>query len=133
MINANFTETKHKLTDIITDKQASTNVVALFEDVLNQIDAKLKAQGKTVYFTTQKNGATGFCRPGKAFAWIDMTKNFVSILLFTGHSNIPGLAKANWVNKNDNLGSERVRVQDHTSLQAAVDWACGAFDIALRF
>ena len=52
MITARLEETKYKLADVIAKQGASAEVVALFEQVVNQIDAVLRSQGKPVFFRT---------------------------------------------------------------------------------
>ena len=133
MNEAHVQELKYKLDDIVVAKGASPLVAGLLKTLLNGIAKKLSEQGKTATFETQKNGVSGFCRPKKAFGWFDLRQNYISILLFSGHSSIPGLAKANWVNKGDNLGCERVRVADESHVKEAIEMACKAFDIAERF
>ena len=132
MITARLEETKYKLADVIAKQGASAEVVALFEQVVNQIDAVLRSQGKPVFFRTHIYGVTGFCNARKGFMFVNLRQGYVATLYFTGGASIAGLAKANWLNKGDNKGSETIRITDVPSIKQAVTYACAAYDIAVR-
>jgi len=136
MITATIEETNHKLDDVIKNQQASQATVSLLEQFVNKIDATLKAQGKPVFFRTHKYGVTGSNRSfienprSKAFIYIDIRQNYISTKYFTGNGSIEGLRKANWLNKGDNKGSERIRISDVSEVEKAVEFACAAYKIA---
>lgn len=132
MITAKVDEKKYKLADVIAKQGASANAVAIFNQVVNQVDAVLRSQEKPVVFRTHVYGVTGFCNARKAFIFINLRKEFVAILCFTGKASIPGLAKANWLNKGDNKGSETIQVTDTPSIKKAVTYACAAYEIAVK-
>ena len=129
MITATIEEPNHKLDDVIKNQQASQATVSLVEQFVNKIDANLKAQGKPVFFRTHNCGVTGFSRvkPRKAFIYIDIRQNYISTKYFTGNGSIEGLRKANWLNKGDNKGSERIRISDASKVEKAVEFACEAY------
>ena len=64
--------------------------------------------------------------------FVNLRQGYVATLYFTGGASIAGLAKANWLNKGDNKGSETIRITDVPSIKQAVTYACAAFDIAVR-
>ena len=132
MITATIEETNHKLDDVIKNQQASQATVSLLEQFVNKIDVTLKDQGKPVFFRTHNYGVTGFSRvnPNKAFIFINIWQNYISTKYFTGNGSIKGLRKANWLNKGDNKGSERIRISDASKVKKAVEDACAAYKIA---
>lgn len=131
MITAKIEERKHRLIDVLVRQGASPTTVSLFEQLVNKIDTRLRAQGKPVFFRTHKFGVTGFINERKAFIGIDLLPNHVSTLYWTGRCTIPGLKKANWLQGGDNQGSKRVLITDTATVAKAVEFACAAYDIAV--
>jgi hypothetical protein len=132
MISATIEELKYKLADIFVKQGASPTTVVLFEQFVNQIDAALRQQGKPVFFRTHTYGVTGFCTERKGFVFINLRQDYISTLYWTGRASIPGLGKANWLNKGDNKGSETFRIADNAAVKKAVEFACAAYDIAVN-
>ena len=99
-------------------------------DFLNEVGANLEQQGKNHSFRTHKIGVTGFSRQGKGFMFVNLRQSFVAILYFTGKGNIPGLEKRNWLNKDDNMGSETYKITDDAAIKKAVGFALAAWDLA---
>lgn len=131
MITAKIEVRKYRLNDIIARQNASPTTISLFEQLVNRIDATLRAQGKPVFFTTHIGGVSGFCNRRKAFVFIDLGINHVRSHYWTGRGSIPGLKKANWLQGGDNSGSETIRVTDTAAIGKAVEFACAAYEIAV--
>ena len=132
MLSVKIEEPKHKVNDVIKKQGASATTVHLFETFLNEIKSSLGRQGKTVKFRSHIYGVTAFCSEHKAFMFVNVRKNFVSTLYFTGKGKIPGLAKKNWLTGTDNEGSETYRITDEMTLKSALAYASVAWDLASR-
>ena len=80
-----------------------------------------------------KRGITYLCNARKAFIFINVFQEFITIKFFTGNSDIDGLKKGTWINKDDNLSSEPFRIVDNHSINQAVHFALTAHKIALEW
>lgn len=82
---------------------------------------------------THIRGITYFCTSNKAFLSYNINQEYISIKFFTGNSNIEGLKKGTWVNKDDKLSSEPFRIVDPDSIKQAVNYAIKAYEISLKW
>jgi len=62
----------------------------------------------------------------------DVFQECITNKFFTGNSDLDGLKKGTWINKDDNLSSEPFRIVDNHSLNQAVHFALMAYKIALE-
>ena len=131
-ITARIEEPKYHLSQVISMQRASPAAVALLVETVNRIDARLRANGKGVVFRTHVRGVTAFCNTTKGFMFINLRQDYITALYFTGMETIPGLVKANWLNGNDNAGSETFSVTDSSWIKTAVDFACASYAIAAK-
>jgi len=74
---------------------------------------------------------TGMSRPRKAFIYVDLYQDHVSIRCFTNGGGILGLKKGFWNCKNDNKGSELFRITDEATIEKAVGFALDAWALAI--
>ena len=124
-------ESKYAIEQIFKYQKASDTVerfiLAFHKDLVQQLN-----QGNLVWFSrTNVRGITYLCNEKKAFMFVDVRINFVSLKFFTGNDTINGLIKANWINKGDNLGSETYRIVDDFSLKRALVYAIKAYEISV--
>ena len=124
-------ESKYAIEQIFKYQKASDTVerfiLAFHKDLVQQLN-----QGNLVWFSrTHVRGITYLCNEKKAFMFVDVRINFVSLKFFTGNDTINGLIKANWINKGDNLGSETYRIVDDFSLKRALVYAIKAYEISV--
>lgn len=82
---------------------------------------------------THKTGITYLCNARKAFIFINVFQEFITIKFFTGKSEIDGLKKGTWINKDDNLSNEPFRIVDNSLINQAVHFASMAYKIALEW
>jgi hypothetical protein len=82
---------------------------------------------------THIRGITYFCTSNKAFLAYNINQEYISIKFFTGNSNIEGLRKGTWVNKDDKLSSEPFRIVDNESIKQAVNFAMKAYEISVNW
>jgi hypothetical protein len=130
MLKVKIDERKHKLDDIIIRQGSSPTTVRLFTDFLNAVDIELEKDSKNHSFRTHQKGVTGMCRPRKAFIYVDLYQDHVSMRCFTNRGNIPGLKKGFWHLRNDNKGSELFQITDEATIKKAVSFAIAAWDLA---
>ena len=131
-ITAWIEEPKYHLSQIIAMQRASPAAVELLVELVNGIDARLQSIGQSVVFRTHVRGVTAFCNATKGFMFINLRQDFITALYFTGKETIPGLVKANWLNGNDNAGSETFSVTDSSWVKTAVEFACASYAIARK-
>ena len=124
-------ESKCTIGQIFKNQRASDTVerfvLAFHKDLAQQL-----TQRKLSWLSrTNAIGITYFCDERKAFMFLNVRMNFVSLIFFTGNTTINGLIKASWVLKGDNLGSQTYRIVDDFSFNQALDFAMQAYKIAV--
>jgi hypothetical protein len=99
----------------------------------NEGMAKIARSNKTEIFArTHIRGMSYFIAPKRAFIFLNIRNDFLSLVFYTGKAEIPGLLKANWIQGKDYKGSETFRVGDDQSLATALEFANRSFDIVYR-
>lgn len=129
MLIANVDQQKHIVADIIKSKKSSQATIDIFESFINRVNDIFMKQQKKVLFRAHKHGVTAFCDEKKAFMFINLCRNHIAIVFYSGTGKIPGLAKANWSQKNDNKGSETFIVKYEDSLAIALNYAQAAWTL----
>jgi hypothetical protein len=94
------------------------------------------AKSRGIIFRVRANvqGFTYLCDgKNKAFLFLCVCSDCLSINFFTGNGDMDGLSKGTWVNRKDMRGSERYHVNDQASIIKAVEFAMSAYDIAMNW
>jgi hypothetical protein len=123
-------QTKHHLDQILENQKASDDVKRLVYEFHSRLLAKLDANKEFTFARTNSIGITYFCNPKKAFIFLSVNQQFLTLKCFTGEKSINGIGKGIWINKNDNHGSTPFRIPDNKALQQALDLSVEAFNIA---
>ncbi len=129
MIIANVDDRKHNLSDIIKNKKCSQATIEVFGAFINRVNDIFMKQKRQVVFRAHKHGVTAFCDEKKAFMFINLCRKHIAIVFYSGSGKIPGLAKGNWAQKNDNKGSETFIVKYDDSLAIALNYAEAAWSL----
>ena len=79
---------------------------------------------------TQKHGITYRTDRG-AYIWANFYKKFISLMLFTGSKEFPGLKKTTWIKGGDQKGS-LFHIREKEDISRAVEYGKQAYRIALR-
>ena len=120
-------QSKYPVQQIFESTKASPSaqslVRALHQELMNESHRKPIAR-------THSCGITYLYDDRKAFVFVNVRRDFVSLKFFTGHSTIDGLGKGNWLNRGDNLGSKTYRLADGAGVKRAVRFAIKAHEIA---
>lgn len=126
-------QSKYSLEQIFISQNASKIVEKTslaFHIELTQI---LNKKNLRWHARTHIRGITYFCNNNKAFLVFNICRQFISVKFFTGNSNIGGLKKGTWVNKDDKLSSEPYRIVDNESIKQAVNFALKAYEISVNW
>lgn len=89
-----------------------------------------RSQKVDITARTHVQGLTYFITHRRAFIYLNIRKDFFSLVYYSGKADIPGLIKANWNQGKDKKGSETIRVEDNQSLSKALKFAEFSFSIA---
>ena len=96
-------------------------VSILSETLRIEIAAKTHIRGLSYFFTAKR-----------AFIYLDIRRDFLSLIFYTDDKEIKGLQKANWVTGDDASGSERFRIKDDESIEKALYFAKKSCEIAIK-
>ena len=129
----NLDQSKHSIEKIFEKQMASPSVRNLLLTLHEDLARELNRKNLNWIARTHCIGITYLCNDQKAFMFVNVRKQFISIYFFTGNSSINGLKKNNWINRGDNKGSETYRIFDKPSLERAVLFAMKAYEIALNW
>lgn len=121
---------RYTIEQIFKNQKASDTVerfvLAFHKDLAQQLtQRKLSWLSRTNIY-----GITYLCNKNKAFIFLNVRMNFMSLKFFTGKSSINGLIKGDWVLRGDNLGSETYKIVDDLSFKEALIFAMKAYEIA---
>ena len=129
MSKANLDESSHRLTDVAAALKVSPNTMSLCHRLLDDISAALAAEAKTVVFRVNDRGVTAFIgdpAENRAFMYITLSPQHVSVKYYLDGKPVDGLTNANWNRAGDELGSEAIRITNADSISDAVKHACVA-------
>lgn len=124
---------KHTVTDIIKRQGAGENTVALLMDYLREVQSRLEEVGRPVRLKTHQRGVTAYCSERKAFMGTNLYPSSFSTQFFTGHGEIPGIPKANWITGSDHAGTPQFPVKNREDMMKAVRFAVAAYDLAQQY
>ena len=126
-------QSRHILNKIIEQQKASDNVIKLLYKFHDRLLSQSYKNDKFPIARTHSIGITYFCHPKKAFLFLNIHQQFLTLKFFTGAKTIQGVKKGAWLNKSDNLGSNPFHVQDEISLTNALSHSLEAFGIAANW
>jgi hypothetical protein len=104
----------------------------LLSNFHEKLIASLEERHCIVTSRTHKIGITYFCgnNKRKAFLFINIRPEFLSLKFFTGDKSIYGIGKGIWLNKNDNKGSEPFPIHNELDMKKAIIYSLDAYKIA---
>jgi hypothetical protein len=106
-------ESKYSLESRLSLVSASTNVKKMIEEFNKRIFHSLPK----IFAITHVRGLTYFVTPTKAFIFLNIRQDYLSVKIFTGKASIEGLKEGNWSRGDDRSGSETFRIQDEKDLK----------------
>lgn len=109
------------------------------QQVFKTFDEKLKTRIAEVYpqhahrlwGQTHQVGVSIFCAENKAFVMTTFNKDSIRLNIYTGNSEIEGLEKTTWLQKDDRKGGY-FSLYAWADMDLAVEYAVKAFAIAMR-
>ena len=116
-------ESKYSLESRLELASASGNVRGLIERFNHGISRLAEELNKYLFAKTHVCGLTYFATQTKAFIFLNIRQDFLSLKFYTGKSSIAGLKKANWIQGGDKSGSSTFRITNDTTLEKALDFA----------
>ena len=124
---------KHFIEQIFENQNTDPSVRKILLSFHEELSLYLNSKGLEWLARTHKIGITYFYNKRKAFLFINVFRDFITVKYFTGNEKIEGLGKGIWLNREDNLGSNPFRVVDTASLRQAVQYAIKAYEIAMNW
>jgi hypothetical protein len=121
-------QTRYTLDQILERQKPDECIKTHLSDFHNNLAGQL--QKKYFVAKTHKIGISYFANDKKAFLFLNVCQQYLSLKFFTGHQNLNGMIKGIWLNKNDNLGCKPFRVKDKATVDIALGSAIEAHKIA---
>jgi len=130
MGHLSISEMKYSLKSRLSDSSPSIKHL-LFK--FNEETADIAKKHKTeIIAKTHIRGLSYFITPKRAFLFLNIRNEFLSLVFYTGKDKISGLAKGNWNDGGDNCGSKTFRIENDKSLSEALKFADRSFEIAFK-
>ena len=125
-------QSKHSLDKIFEREKANYSVKKLLSEFHEKLIASLEERNSIVTSRTHKYGITYFCdnNQKKAFLFINIRPEFLSLKFYTGDKSIYGIAKGICVNRDDQKGSEPYPIQSELDMNKAIIYSLDAYKIA---
>ncbi len=123
-------QSKYSIEQIFENQMATPSIKNLLFALHENIIQNLQQKNSDWIARTHVIGITYLCNKRKAFMFVNVRQQFLSIKFFTGKSRIDGLQKGIWLKRGDNIGSKPHRIVDSTSLNHALLFAMKAYEIA---
>ena len=125
-------QSKHRLDEIFERGKANYSVKTLLSQFHEKLIESLEERNCIVISRAHKIGITYFCgnKKRKAFLFIDIRPEFLSLKYFTGDKSIYGIGKGIWLHKNDNKGSEPFPIHNELDIKKAISYSLDAYKIA---
>ncbi|NLO00789.1 MAG: hypothetical protein GX126_00525 [Bacteroidales bacterium] len=123
-------QSKYPIEDIFENQKADNTVRQLLKTFHANLHQEFEKANNVLKSRTHCIGVTYLSRPRKAFIYLNVCQNYLSMRFFTGNNHIEGLNKGIWNKKDDNWGSETFIIQNNQSLDHAVIFAMEAHKIA---
>ncbi len=125
-------QSKYILDEIFEREKANYSVKRLLSEFHEELIASQEVRNCIVTSRTHKVGITYFCdnEKRKAFLFMAIRPEFLTLNFFTGDKSIYGIGKGIWVNKNDNKGSVPFQIHNELDLKKAIIYSLDAYKIA---
>ena len=120
----------HFIKDVCNAQRASSQVKNLLSTFHNNLITSLDNRGQFWIAKTHQGGITYFCSERKAFVYLNINRDFLSMKFFSGTGKISKMQKGTWNRSGEDCGSQNYRIVDTSSLQRAVGFALEAYQLA---
>jgi hypothetical protein len=122
-------QSRHGIEKIFREQKATFSVKGLAIIFYRGLIQQLNSKNHFWLARTHKRGISFLCDDNKAFMWVNINKEFISVKFFSGSSTIEELEKGTWSSKNDHLSTQPFRIEDDTSLNQALNYAFQAYGV----
>lgn len=116
--------------EICDERQVSSTCRKLLENFHQRLNFEVNKRKHYWYARTHQRGVTYLVDDRKAYLFLDINQEFLSMKFFTGKGKIKGLKKSTWLQSAETCGSERYRITNDGSLERAVGFALKAYLLA---